>query len=115
MPVLPSYRNQSIDLLANDTSLFSVVQKIYQWAHQQKIKYNPVAIKQAQAIVFSRKVSKHFHPDVYFNNNPVSSTSVHKHLGMILDFRLCFEEHLKSVLEKVNKTIRLIRKFRLNL
>ena len=48
---------------------------------------------------------------MYFNNIPVSSTSVHKHLGMLLDDKLSYEHHLKSVLNKVKKTIGLLRKF----
>ena len=48
---------------------------------------------------------------MYFNNIPVSSTSVHKHLGMLLDGKLSYEHHLKFVLNKVKKIIDLLRKF----
>ena len=48
---------------------------------------------------------KSSHPSVYFNNIPVSSTSVHKHLVMLLDDKLSYEHHLKSVLNKVKKTM----------
>ena len=51
------------------------------------------------------------HSRVYFNNFPVSSTSVHKHLGMLLDDKLSYEHHLKSVLNKVKETIGLLCKF----
>ena len=51
------------------------------------------------------------HPSVYFNNIPVSSTSVHKHLGMSLDDNLSYEHRLKSVLNKVKKTIGPLPKF----
>ena len=54
---------------------------------------------------------KPYHPNVYFNNIPVSSTSVHKHLEMLLDDKLSYEHHLKSVLNQVKKTIGLLRKF----
>ena len=54
---------------------------------------------------------KSSNPSVYFNNIPVSSTSVHKHLGMLLDDKSIYEHHLKSVLNKVKKTIGLLRKF----
>ena len=67
--------------------------------------------KQAQVIIFSRKKMKSYHPSVFFNHIPVSSTSVHKHLGMLLDDKLSYEHHLKSVLNKVKKTIGLLRKF----
>ena len=54
---------------------------------------------------------KSSHPSMYFINIPVSSTLVHKHLGILLDIKLNYEHHLKSVLNKVKKTISLPRKF----
>ena len=54
---------------------------------------------------------KSSHPSAYFNNIPVSSTSVRKHLGMLLYDKLSYEHHLKPVLNKVKKTIGLLRKF----
>ena len=73
--------------------------------------FNPDPSKQAQEIIFSRRKVKSSHPSVYFNNIPVSSTSVHKHLGMLLDDKLNYKHHLKFVLNKVKKTIVLLRKF----
>ena len=46
-----------------------------------------------------------------FNNSIVNVTSIHKHLGMILDSKLSFDEHLKSVLKRISKTVGLFRKF----
>ena len=46
-----------------------------------------------------------------FNNGIVNVTFIHKHLGMIFDLKLSFEEHLKSVLKKISKTVGLLRKF----
>ena len=54
---------------------------------------------------------KSSHRSVYFNNISVNSTSVHKHLGMLLDDKLSYEHHLKFVLNKIKKTIGLLRKF----
>ena len=45
------------------------------------------------------------------NNIPVSSTSGHKHLRMLLNDKQSYEHHLKSVLNKVKKTIGLLCKF----
>ena len=57
---------------------------------------------------------KSSHPSVYFHNIPVSSTSVQKHLGMLLDDKLSCEHHLKSALNKVKKAIGSLRKFQQN-
>ena len=72
--------------------------------------FNPDPSKQAQEVIFNRKTKKQYHPLV-FNNNNVSETNSQKHLGVVLDNRLSFEGHLKMILDKVNKTIGLLRKF----
>ena len=73
--------------------------------------FNPDPIKQAREIIFSRKTSMRNHPGLMFNNNIVNHTTNHKHLGMTFDSKLSFDEHLKSVLKKISKTVGLLRKF----
>ena len=111
-------------LFADDTSLFSVVQKIKStannlnsalmkisdWTFQWKMRFNPDPKKQALEVIFSRKISKIDNLPLYFNDNLVKSSSTHKHLGMILGTKLDFSLHLKNVQNKINKTIGLLRK-----
>ena len=47
---------------------------------------------------------------MFFSNNHVSQVNSQKHLGVILDVKLTFEEHLKKVFNKKNKAIELLRK-----
>ena len=68
---------------ADDTSLFSVVKnvdasnidlnndlkKIGEWAFQWKMSFNPDPSKQAQELIFCRKVQTTNHPPVFFNEN----------------------------------------------
>ena len=84
--------------------------KISNWAFQWKMRFNPDPNKQAQEVIFSRKINNIDHPPLYFNQNLVKSSSSHKHLGMVLDTRLDFNLHLKNVQNKVKKTICLLRK-----
>ena len=112
-------------LFADDTSLFSVVhdkntsanelnndlRKISNWAYQWKMSFNPDPLKQAQEVIFPCKMTKTNHPTLIFNGNPVHQVALQKHLGMFLDYKLNFEEHLKTIVNKINKTIGLIRKF----
>ena len=111
-------------LFADDTSLFSFVHdvdtsanelnndlyQINKWAFQWKMSFNPDPSKQAQEIIFSRKTKKICHPSLRFNNSIVSQSLYQKHLGIFLDARLTFEEHMKVITTKVNKTIGLLRK-----
>ena len=111
-------------LFADDTLLFSFVHnvnttvkelnndllKIRNWAYQWKMTFNPDPTKQAQEVIFSRKLNKDYHPALAFNNNNVPETDSQKHLGIILDNRLSFANHLKMILNKVNKTVGFLRK-----
>ena len=111
-------------LFPDDTSLFSVahnitdlanllnsnLSKINKWALQWKMSFNADPTKQAQEIIFSRKISQRNHPGLIFNNSIVNVTSIHKHLGAIFDSNLSFEKHLKSVLKKISKTVGLLQK-----
>ena len=50
------------------------------------------------------------HPSICFNNKSVKQVLSQKHLGLILDNKLNFQEHLKNILNKVDKTIGLLQK-----
>ena len=72
--------------------------------------FNPDRSKQAQEVIFSRKLEKATHPPLLFNIKNVSQVNSQTHIGVILDVKLTFEEHLKNVINKTNKTIGLLRK-----
>ena len=74
--------------------------------------FNPHPSKQVQEFIFSRKLQKSTHPtlSVVINNNTVTHSVTQKHLGMLLNTKLGFQGHLKSILNEVNKTIGLFHK-----
>ena len=74
--------------------------------------FNPDTSKQAQEVLFSRKVKVAAHPHFVFNNSLVHETTTQKHFGMFLDLKLNFQEHFENLLNKVNKNIELLRKFK---
>ena len=79
-------------LFAEDTSLFSVVLnvntsagqvsndlvKINKWTYQQKMSFNPDPIKQAQKILFTRKIIKEDHPPLAFEQITMYQKLIHK-------------------------------------
>ena len=66
--------------------------------------FNTDPSKQAQEVIFSRKLKKSTHPTLSFNSNTVTLSITQKHLGILLDTKLDFQGHLKSIFSKVNKT-----------
>ena len=72
--------------------------------------FNQGPTKQAHEVIFSCKAKKIYHPPLVFNNTSDSHSSSQNHLGVILDSKLIFDEHLRMVSLKVSKTVGLLRK-----
>ena len=80
-------------LFTDDTSLFAVVNNIHtsattlsqdlnaitNWAFQWKMIFNPDLSKQAQEVIFSRKIKKLLHPTLLFNDIPLSNSLFQKY------------------------------------
>ena len=120
---LPNGLQSNLKLFAGDTSLFSTVQditpstvslnhnlsNISEWAVQWKMNFNPDPCKQAQELLFSRKISSKRHPSLHFSDKPVYQVQLQKHLGLFLDPKLSFGEHVQYIKTKTCKIIGLIR------
>ena len=114
----------NIKIFADDTSIFSVMKDrisasvtlnedlylISKWAYSWKMSFNPDPSKQATEIVFSKKRSDIQLPTLRFNNNNLTPTNSHKHLGMILDSKLNFKNHLSEKISKASKGIGIIKR-----
>ena len=92
-------------------TLSQELKRITNWAFQWKMIFNTDLSKQAQEVMFSRKIKKLLHPTLLFNNIPLSNSLFQKHLGLTLDIKLNFSEHIKSITRKISKTMGLLRKF----
>ena len=88
---------------------------INNWAFQWKMQFNPDRNKQAQEIYFSKKAGNQKSLDLTFNKSNVASSPSVKHLGMLLDSRLNFNEHVQSKTNKCYKIIGLIKKLSIHL
>ena len=73
--------------------------------------FDPDLSKQAQEVIFSRKIKKLLHPTLLFNDILLSNSSFQKHLNVILDIKLNYSEHTKSITKKISKTMGLLRNF----
>ena len=102
---LPNGLKSNGKLFADDTSLFTIVKDkqesadalnhdlslISKWVFNWKMLINPDTSK---PVLFSRKKKSQNHPNISFNNIQVERVSHQKHLGIILDEKLNFKEHI---------------------
>ena len=70
--------------------------------------FNPDPNKQAQEFIFTHKIKKTSLPPLNFNNNSAQHTQYKKNLGVYLDSKLDFREHLQNMFKKINKRITLL-------
>ena len=72
--------------------------------------FNSDRTKQAQEILFSRKKNATTHPPLFFIDFGTKLSSNRKHLGLTLDSKLSFNEHINDKIHQANKGVGLLRK-----
>ena len=121
---LPNGIESICKIFADDTSLFSEVNdttvshsqlnndlnKISKWAFQWKMLFNPDPSKQAIEKCFSHKRYNVTYPSLVFNDHKVQLANSQKHLELILDSKLDFNEHINDKINKCNKVIGIMNK-----
>ena len=96
--------NTSAEILNHD------VTRISEWTYRWKMSFKPDPSKQAQKVLYFNKATKTDHPSVIFNGNILQNSANQKHLGLILDKKLTFNDHITSKLATVNKLTITFRK-----
>ena len=65
-------------------SLKSVAKRLYNWAVQWLVKFNPI---KTESLLFSSRVNLQDHPTLFFNDVLIQEVVAHKHLGVYLTQR----------------------------
>ena len=118
--------DSTIRLFADDTSLYIIVDepvhaahtlnldlvKISCWAKQWLVTFNP---DKSEAILFSRKYNKPYHPPVLMDQTQINEVMSHKHLGIILTNDCNWHEHIEHIKAKAWNRINVMRKLKFKL
>ena len=97
---LPLGPTTNVKLFADDSTFFSVVNnasvsasrlnndlvKIRDWAFNWKMSFNPYPTKQAEEVIFSKKIIPGTHPSLFFNKSLIEQDTTKKHLDLTLDY-----------------------------
>ena len=120
---LPENIKCNMKLFADDTSLFTVVydthrsaedlnsdlRSIEDWAFKRRMSFNPDPMKQDVELIFLRKRTTANHLPLYFNGIQVARVDEHKHLGIILDSKLYFSQHIQTISAKAKQGVGMLR------
>ena len=101
------------DATFSDTQLNNDLNKISKWAFQWKMLFNPDPSKQAIEICFFHKRDNENYPSLMINDTKAQLANRQKHLGLILDSKFGFNEHIDNKINKYNKIIGIIKRLSL--
>ena len=83
------------------------LQKTSEWAYKGKMSFYPDLNKQAQEVIFSRKLNiSYISPKIFFNNTPVVYTNWQKPLGMFSDESL---QNWKNSIQEFKNSIQVFK------
>ena len=99
------FLNKVFDKHISRATLNKDLELINNRAFQWKIQFNPDQNNEAQQLYISNKAGNQKLLDLTFNKSNVASSAYVKHLGMLLDSRLNFNEHVQS---KTNKCFKIM-------
>ena len=122
---MPDNIKSTFRLFADDTSFFCYVvnkdisqdklnydsQKLSDWGFHWKMKFNPGPNKQVQELIFAKEAENNNFPSFIFNKTEVRTLQSQKHLGLTLDERPKFTEHISSKTSKCDKLIGITKKW----
>ena len=80
--------DESANIINND------LLQISKWSYNWKMLFDPDPERPAQEVLFSRKNKVQVHPTINYNNTQVERRSYQKHLGILLDEKLNFKQHI---------------------
>ena len=103
--------NKNYSNFQRNRDLETISKRAFQW----KMIFNPDTVKQAIELCFSQKRDKIVYPPLEFNNNHVPSANSQKHLGLLSDSKLDFNEHVNNKITKCSKSMGIMKKLPLTL
>ena len=62
-----------------------------------------------EEVIFSTKRARIVHPPLTLGNDEIKRENEHKHLGMILDSKLSFQDHIRAAIQTARRGIGLVR------
>ena len=87
----------------------SELEKFYVWTKANKLSLN---ISKTNCLLVSNRTHPLVTPQIYFNNSELHFKTSVKFLGIIVDNNLNFSDHIKSVKNKISKSIGILNRIK---
>jgi len=98
---------QYIDLHKIDSSFATInedLHRLHEWSVQWRVDFN--ALKSSY-IIFTKSLNRPLYPPIMMGNSQINEVDHHKHLGVILDSKLDWKNH---IVKKASKRVQSMRR-----
>ena len=113
--------NSNIFLFADDTSLLEPIsdpnlsfqklnedlEQLNKWSKSWMVTFNPT---KTAYIIFSKKLVRPIHPDLYLDNVKLNEQSKHKQLGVLFNNNMTFDDHIDQQCNKAMKRLTTLKR-----
>ena len=93
------------DPVSSATCLNNNLDNVLSWSRQWLVNFNP---NKTKSMIISNKKSNH--PPLYFDGQPIEEVDNHKHLGIILNNKLNWKDHVSNIVKSVSKLLDVMHK-----
>lgn len=96
----------SSNLALIERQLQIAINKLSKWADENGFRFS---LEKTTCVMFSRRRGLSLDPSLSLNGHDIAVQSAHKFLGVIFDRRLTFLDHLRSVKQKCQKALNILK------
>ncbi len=83
------------------------LQTLSNWASQWLVQFNPTKSK---FLIFSKRAEKVKYSPLYLQGKQIEETSTHKHLGLTINNKMTWDDHIDRTCAEANKRLTIIKR-----
>ena len=93
----------------SDNSYFLEIQRFVDWCQANFLTLN---VSKTKEIIIDFRLLKEIHPPVIINEQSVEIVDKYKYLGLVIDFKLNWSEHVNILIKRLNQRLYILRRLR---
>ena len=98
-----------INMSLSDNSYFLEIQRFVEWCHANFLTLN---VSKTKEIIIDFRLLKEIPPPVIINEQSVEIVHKYKYLGLVIDFKLNWNEHVNILIKRLNQRLYFLRRLR---
>jgi hypothetical protein len=105
------HTHASHNLIASQPNIQTDIDEILRWGDKWAVTYNET---KTEYMIVSRNIQPSI-INLNMRNNPIRQVQIHKHLGLLMNHKATWHDHIKSIINKANRRLGILKKLKYTL